>query len=86
MRDYAEEGIRHFYFMMLQKDEVSEHRRTLMHLLKFPKSSLTRRKVEVLAALPTIVVIRTAMLQNGRLANMSEWESLPSEIFRNTKN
>lgn len=22
MRDYAEEGIRHFYFMMLQKDEV----------------------------------------------------------------
>jgi len=37
MREYAEEGIRHFYFMMLQKDEVSEHRRTLMHLLKFPK-------------------------------------------------
>lgn len=23
MRQYAEEGIRHFYFMMLQKDEVS---------------------------------------------------------------
>jgi len=23
MREYAEEGIRHFYFMMLQKDEVS---------------------------------------------------------------
>jgi [histone H3]-lysine36 N-trimethyltransferase len=23
MRHYAEEGIRHFYFMMLQKDEVS---------------------------------------------------------------
>jgi hypothetical protein len=23
MRDYAKEGIRHFYFMMLQKDEVS---------------------------------------------------------------
>ena len=23
MRDYAEEGIKHFYFMMLQKDEVS---------------------------------------------------------------
>ena len=22
MRQYAEEGIRHFYFMMLQKDEV----------------------------------------------------------------
>ena len=22
MREYAEEGIRHFYFMMLQKDEV----------------------------------------------------------------
>ena len=22
MRDYAEEGIKHFYFMMLQKDEV----------------------------------------------------------------
>lgn len=24
MREYAEEGIRHFYFMMLQKDEVCE--------------------------------------------------------------
>ena len=24
MREYAEEGIEHFYFMMLQKDEVSE--------------------------------------------------------------
>jgi hypothetical protein len=23
MREYAEEGIEHFYFMMLQKDEVS---------------------------------------------------------------
>ena len=23
MRDYAEEGIEHFYFMMLQKDQVS---------------------------------------------------------------
>ena len=23
MRDYADEGIEHFYFMMLQKDEVS---------------------------------------------------------------
>lgn len=29
MRDYADEGIRHFYFMMLQKDEV-----------RFPTSSL----------------------------------------------
>ena len=26
MRQYAEEGIRHFYFMMLQKDEVSYSR------------------------------------------------------------
>ena len=25
MRQYAEEGIRHFYFMMLQKDEVLTH-------------------------------------------------------------
>jgi hypothetical protein len=25
MRDYAQEGIRHFYFMMLQKDEVRSH-------------------------------------------------------------
>ena len=24
MRQYAEEGIRHFYFMMLQKDEVCQ--------------------------------------------------------------
>lgn len=24
MRDYAEEGIKHFYFMMLQKDEVTQ--------------------------------------------------------------
>ncbi len=25
MREYAEEGIQHFYFMMLQKDEASIH-------------------------------------------------------------
>jgi len=25
MREYAEEGIQHFYFMMLQKDEVSSN-------------------------------------------------------------
>ena len=25
MREYAEEGIKHFYFMMLQKDEVGIH-------------------------------------------------------------
>lgn len=25
MREYAEEGIEHFYFMMLQKDEVRAH-------------------------------------------------------------
>ena len=25
MREYADEGIRHFYFMMLQKDEVRTH-------------------------------------------------------------
>lgn len=24
MRDYADEGLRHFYFMMLQKDEVRD--------------------------------------------------------------
>jgi len=32
MRQYAEEGIKHFYFMMLQKDEVC--RRTIYrHLM-----------------------------------------------------
>ena len=31
MRQYAEEGIRHFYFMMLQKDEVRSHSLLLHH-------------------------------------------------------
>jgi len=35
MREYAEEGIRHFYFMMLQKDEVRSvfQRKTLTMLI-----------------------------------------------------
>ena len=34
MRTYAEEGIRHFYFMMLQKDEV---RRTVSQQPHYPR-------------------------------------------------
>jgi len=37
MREYAEEGIRHFYFMMLQKDEVGEPRQSLTASSNVPK-------------------------------------------------
>lgn len=40
MREYAEEGIRHFYFMMLQKDEVRNA--TSLSPLNFPRHSSFR--------------------------------------------
>ena len=35
MREYAEEGIEHFYFMMLQKDEVSRTTTPLLGRLRW---------------------------------------------------
>jgi hypothetical protein len=74
MREYAEEGIKHFYFMMLQKDEVrgvvdpvplSPH--------SLSASSSTRRNAVVSAGSRTIHAIRTATSQSGPSDNTSEW-------------
>ena len=87
MRDYAKEGIKHFYFMMLQKDEVSiiyivhcVHYRTITTI-----SLSTLRNEAVLADLQTIVAIPTVTSQNGPSDNMFAWESSPTEPFRRTK-
>lgn len=51
LRDYGEEGIKHFYFMALQKDEVrrvtdSSESRTSAHLPVHVRStSMRQRKV-----------------------------------------
>lgn len=39
MKDYFDEGIRHFYFMMLQKDEVSPDERIKGRNWKFANSN-----------------------------------------------
>lgn len=59
MREYAEEGIRHFYFMMLQKDEV----RDSIYYAKgrlYSLSLSTQRRREALDASRTTVAIQTA--------------------------
>ena len=85
MRDYAQEGIRHFYFMMLQKDEVSQFAFVVRHLRLSPSLSMQQR-MEVLVASQTTVVIQTATLQSGPLEITSEWEFLPNGTYRDTRN
>ena len=68
MREYAEEGIRHFYFMMLQKDEVRFEYdlfitvSPLTFLATFlTSSSSTQRKRVGLVGLRITVAIRIVM-------------------------
>jgi hypothetical protein len=80
MREYAEEGIQHFYFMMLQKDEVClipgfDHRLFLPFSLS---SLLMLRRMEGLGDLPITAAILIAMLPSGLLGLMFGWEFLRS--------
>jgi hypothetical protein len=65
MRDYANEGIRHFYFMMLQKDEVRSLAAARAKTLNEHSSWMPRKGV-ALVDLRTIPVIPIAMLQSGQ--------------------
>lgn len=64
MHDYGEEGIEHFYFMMLQKDEVSTQI-DLWSCLTSPSSSLTRLRRAELDALRITAATLIAMLHDG---------------------
>lgn len=83
MRQYAEEGIRHFYFMMLQKDEV---RSVPTYLLYFPLtvfiSSLTPQSAAALVGSPITAATRTAMWQGGLSVPACEWVSLPVGVSK----
>ena len=92
MRQYAEEGIRHFYFMMLQKDEVSsilelDRNQDLPadNIFTLGSSSMQRRRVESVDS-PITVVIQIAMWRNGRWAHEFVWGSLRTGISRRTRN
>ena len=86
MREYAEEGIRHFYFMMLQKDEVIDIAIWKVFLADFSFSSLMLRSVEGLDVSQTIAVVRTAMSLSGLLGSTLGWEFLQKEKFSKMKN
>lgn len=84
MREYAEEGIKHFYFMMLQKDEVSVPPSPLFSptkhqpILPLPPrviSSSTRQSAVASVGSRTIPAIQTASSQSGQSDNTSEWGS-----------
>lgn len=72
MREYGEEGIQHFYFMMLQKDQVRNQYQfqflTCAHTItsKINLSSLMPLKMAVSDASQTTVVTQTAMWLNGQ--------------------
>ena len=72
MRDYGEEGIQHFYFMMLQKDQVRNQYQlrfltcAYTTTFKINLSSLMPLKMAVSDALQTTVVAQIAMWLNGQ--------------------
>lgn len=78
MRDYAQEGIQHFYFMMLQKDEVGCSRLLLLNTLSIFASLSMQRKVVALVDSQIIAAIPTALSLNGQLVTKCEWGSLLS--------
>lgn len=89
MRDYALEGIEHFYFMMLQKDEVSHSPNLVFRpiILSYCSFSLsTQQKAEELVVSPTTAATPTVMSQNGLSASMYGWVSSRNGISRSTKN
>jgi hypothetical protein len=91
MREYAEEGIQHFYFMMLQKDEVClipgfKHRLFLPFLFFSLSSLLMLQRMEGLDALPITAAILIAMSPSGQLGLMFGWEFLRSGTSSYTRN
>jgi hypothetical protein len=86
MQQYADEGIQHFYFMMLQKEEVIDSlghnalTTVIERLAHFHSISTQQRKV-VLPDSPTTHAIQTVTSQNGLSASVCEWESLPSGTY-----
>lgn len=66
MQLYADEGIRHFYFMMLQKEEVSLKPSVIEKLAWTDYSSISMLpKREGSVGLRTILVIQIARYKNG---------------------
>jgi hypothetical protein len=67
MREYAAEGIQHFYFMMLQKDEVRD---TFIALFSSSynnlRSSSTRQRVGASVVSQITAVNQTVTLPSGR--------------------
>lgn len=95
MREYAEEGIEHFYFMMLQKDEVGElpFDFYLFALVFKPgfvflprRSSSTQPSAVASAASQITPVIQIAMSQNGRLGSIFGWAFSQVVRLRRTRN
>jgi hypothetical protein len=66
MREYAAEDIQHFYFMMLQKDEVRHSIVSLSSSFNHLRSSLTRQKVVGLVVSQITAVNQTVTSQSGR--------------------
>ena len=80
MRDYGKEGIQHFYFMMLQKDEVRLGCRLLFTSAKMERatcsSSMQLRKAGSGDSQTTVATL-IATLQNGPSGTECEWGYLP---------
>lgn len=66
MREYAAEGIQHFYFMMLQKDEVRDTIFVSFSGHNHLRSSSTRQRAGALVVSPITAVNLTAMSQSGQ--------------------
>ena len=70
MARYAQDGIKHFYFMMLQKEEV-RNSAVFQNLVEGSVQELhytslsTPREKAISADLPIIVATPTAMYRNG---------------------
>lgn len=90
MRQYAEEGVKHFYFMMLQRDEVRYFtfwflHRPLMVLCRVFSISMLRSEV-VSGDSQIIVAIPTATLRNGQWESTSAWASSQTGTYVKMRN
>jgi hypothetical protein len=77
LRDYAESGIRHFYFMALQKDEV-RMTAPCAGRLRIGLSTSTRPEKGAVVASSITLATPTATWQNGLSAKNCGWPSSPS--------
>lgn len=85
MREYAQEGIEHFYFMMLQKDEVRPNSAFFYLRLILLISLSMPQKVEGSDVSQTTVVIQTVTWPSGLSETTCGWEFLRSGISRHMK-